>query len=197
MIEKRTMWMVEPCLKMHQVNALYDLEKNEVIAEHYSGDDYEEDDDDWYQVHKGERFFNTESEAREYRTKLIDETREKMKTCKELIEELDNIEEDEDFKFEPKDYLGYYANTSSRHDYYYQQYRKYEKIASLLATIARSRHFNVNARTILIDEVVSVHWYKNKVILVMRGGDTITTNNDEEMAVVETMFGSNRSGMSF
>ena len=196
MIERRTMWLVECSLNMHQVEALYDLKKNEVVCEHYSGDDYD-GDDDWYKVQNGERFFNTEQEAREYRALRIEEAREKMNTCMALIEELDRLEPADDFQFERKDYLGGYATSDGRHGYYYEQYKKYEKEASLLATIARSRHFNANGRTILIDEVIGVRWYKDKATLVLRGGDSITTISKEEFEIVELMFGSNRSGMYY
>ena len=194
MIEKRTMWIVERNLHIHQVDALYDLDKREVIAEHYSGDGC--DDDDWYHALEGERFFNTEQEAREHRAIRIEEAREKMKTCMALIEELDELEPAEDFEFEQKDYLGGYADRGSRHGYYFEMYQKYEKKASLLSSIARSRHFNVNGETVNIDEVVRILWHPdNQASLVLRDGKKIITNNDIEFSIVTEMFGSNRSGM--
>ena len=194
MIEKRTMWLVENSLEIRQVVALYDIEKKEVVCEHYAPEEDEEEDGDWYQVIEGEQFFNTEQEAREHRKIRIEEAREKMKTCLALIHELDKLETADDFMFKKSDYLGNHAEDQSEEEYWRKRREKYEKTSSLFATIARSRHFNVAGQTINIDEVVRVKWHdKESATLVMRDGTNITTYTAAEFDVVEGMFGSNRS----
>lgn len=187
MIEKRTMAVVEKSHRVMPIMAMYDTEKQEVICYKYI------DDDDWYRKFDSERYFNTVQEANEYVAKRQEYLRSKFKEVLEFIDEMDCIDE-EYFKFDPKDYLGKYANRDTS-SWYKDELKECKAKASLLSTIARSRHFNVNGETINIDKVVCVMWHgEYKATLVMSDGHEVKTNSIIEYRVVEEMFGSNRSG---
>jgi hypothetical protein len=112
----------------------------------------------------------------------------------DFIEEMDRIDTDY-FKFKKEDYLGRYAKDDDP-SWVRKERNEYRDEASLLNSIARSRHFNVNGETINIDEVVRVLWHKeSQATLVMRDGHKVMTNNKAEYNVVIDMFGSNRSNM--
>ena len=195
MIEKRTMWLIENSLKMKQIVALFDIAKKQVVCYRYCNDDgtYDEDDD-WMHVFEGETFYNTESDAKEAQQRKYDEAREKMKTCKALIKELDQIGVTDDFDFKPEDYLGHYAHNRKQSEFWSERRRKAEKEASLLTTIARTHFFNVAGQTINLDEVVCIMWHKEEeATLVMRDGTKVKTYTEAEYAVVVDMYGSNRS----
>ena len=195
MIEKRTMWLMESSLNVKQIVALFDMEKKQVVCYQYCNDDGTcDEDDDWMHVYEGETFYNTEADAKEAQQRRYDEAREKMKTCMALIKELDRIEATDDFDFKREDYLGGYAHCGEERDYWTKCRQNAEKEASLLATIARSRHFNVAGQTINLDEVVRIMWHEEgKATLVMRDGTEVKTYTEAEYAVVVDMFGSNRS----
>ena len=195
MIEKRTMWLMENSLKVKQIVALFDIEKKKVVCYQYCNDDGTCDEDyDWTHVFDGETFYNTEADAKEAQQRKYDEAREKMKTCKALIEELDKIEATDDFDFKRKDYLGGYACDVSESDYWSRRRQKAEKEASLLTTIARTHFFNVAGQTINLDEVVRIMWHEEEeATLVMRDGTKVKTYTEAEYAVVVDMYGSNRS----
>ena len=187
MIEKRTMAVVEKSHRVVPIMAMYDTEKQEVICYKYI------DDDDWYRKFDSERYFNTVQEANEYVAKRQEYLRSKFKEVLEFIDEMDCIDE-EYFKFDPKDYLGKYANRDTS-SWYKDELKECKAKSSLLSTIARSRHFNVNGETINIDKVVCVMWHEGyKATLVMSDGHEVKTNSLVEYRVVEEMFGSNRSG---
>ena len=194
MIEKRTMWLIESSLGMKQIVALFDMEKKKVVCYRYCNDDGTcDEDDDWVRVYDGDSFYNTEADAKEAQQRMYDEAREKMKTCRALIKELDLIEPTDDFTFKRDDYLGSYAD-DEEDDYWTKRRRNAEKEASLLTTIARSRFFNVSGQTINLDEVVRVLWHKGEeATLVMRDGTEVKTSTEVEYAVVADMYGDNRS----
>lgn len=195
MIEKRTMWLVENNLgEPLQVVAIYDTEKQEVITDRYTNDDGNEDEsDDWMRVYDGERFFATRQEAEVHRRERISQAREKMNTCRALIEELDRIASQDDFQFEKSDYLGDYA-PEDRKGYWYGEYQEAKDEMSLLCTIARGGYFNVNGETVRLADVSRVLWHDNKkATLVMADGHKVTTYGKTEYQVVVDMFGSNRS----
>ena len=195
MIEKRTMWLMESSLYVKQIVALFDMEKKQVVCYKYVNEDGTTDeDDDWMHVFEGETFYNTEADAKEAQQRKYDEAREKMKTCQELIKELDRIEVTDDFDFKREDYLGSHAHDKSESDYWRKLRNNAEKEASLLASIARSRHFNVAGQTINIDEVVRIMWHEDEeATLIMRDGTKVKTYTKAEYAVVVDMFGINRS----
>ena len=196
MIEKRTMAVVEKSHRVVPIMAMYDTEKQEVICYKYIDDDDEDGDgeNDWYRNFKSERYFNTVQEANEYVAKRQEYLRSKFKEVLEFIEEMDRIAQSY-FKFDPKDYLGRYANRNTDSSWYKDELKEIKAKASLLSTIARSRHFNVNGETINIDKVVCVMWHEEyKATLVMSDGHEVKTNSLIEYRVVEEMFGSNRSG---
>ena len=196
MIEKRTMWLMESSLNVKQIVALFDMEKKQVVCYQYCNDDGTcDEDDDWMHVYEGETFYNTEADAKEAQQRRYDEAREKMKTCKALIKELDLIEATDDFVFQREDYLGCYANNGEESDDYWRKRRqKAEKELSLMTTIARSRFFNVAGQTINLDEVVRILWHKEEeVTLVMRDGTKVKTSTEAEYAVVVDLYGENRS----
>ena len=194
MIEKRTMWLIESSLGMKQIVALFDMEKKKVVCYRYCNDDGTcDEDDDWVRVYDGDSFYNTEADAKEAQQRMYDEAREKMKTCRALIKELDLIEPTDDFTFKRDDYLGSYAD-DEEDDYWTKRRRNAEKEASLLTTISRSRFFNVSGQTINLDEVVRVLWHKGEeATLVMRDGTEVKTSTEVEYAVVADMYGDNRS----
>jgi len=195
MIEKRTMWLMENSLKVAQIVALFDIEKKQVVCYQYCNDDSTcDEDDDWMHVYEGETFYNTEADVKEAQQRKYDEAREKMKTCRALIKELDHIQATDDFNFNREDYLGDYAHYEAEDDYWKKRRKKAEKEASLLTTIARTHFFNVAGQTINLDEVVRILWHKEEeATLVMRDGTRVTTYTEAEYAVVADMYGSNRS----
>ena len=197
MIEKRTMWLIESSLGMKQIVALFDMGKHKVVCYRYCNEDGTcDEDDDWVRVYDGDSFYNTESDAKEAQQRRYDEAREKMKTCKELIKELDRIHSTDDFAFSREDYLGDYAtDEEERDDYWTKRRQKAEKELSLMITIARSRFFNVSGQTINLDEVVRIMWHKEEeATLVMRDGTKVRTSTEAEYAVVVDLYGDNRSG---
>ena len=195
MIEKRTMWLMESSLDVKQIVALFDMEKKQVVCYQYCNDDGTcDEDDDWMHVYEGETFYNTEADAKEAQQRRYDEAREKMKTCKALIEELDRIEPTDDFNFKREDYLDCHADDRSESDYWRNRRQNAEKEASLLTTIARTHFFNVAGQTINLDEVVRIMWHKDEeATLIMRDGTKVKTCTEAEYAVVVDMYGSNRS----
>jgi hypothetical protein len=110
----------------------------------------------------------------------------------EFIDEMDRVDSNY-FKFDKEEYLGDYAKDDTP-NWLRRERDAYRTEASLLNSIARSRHFNVNGETINIDEVVRVMWQEeDKATLVMRDGHEVTTFSEAEHIVVVDMFGSNRS----
>ena len=196
MIEKRTMWLIEGDLDMKQIVALFDMNKHQVVCYRYcNADGTCNDDDDWSRVYDGDSFYNTEADAKEAQQRRYDEAREKMKTCRALIKELDRIESTDDFTFNREDYLGSYAHNGEEEDYWKERRKKAEKELSLMITIARSRFFNVSGQTINLDEVVRIWWHRNEeATLVMRDGTKVKTSTEAEYAVVVDLYGDNRSG---
>ena len=192
MIEKRTMTVVESSHKVAPILAMYDTEKQEVVCYKYAYENEDENDDGWYPKYPREKYFNTTQEAREYIAKRQEYLRGKFNEVLDFIEEMDRIDTDY-FKFKKEDYLGRYAKDDEP-SWLRRERNEYRDEASLLTSIARSRHFNVNGETINIDEVVRVIWYKeSRAVLVMRDGHKVMTNKKAEYNVVIDMFGSNRS----
>jgi hypothetical protein len=194
MIEKRTMTVVESSHKVAPILAMYDTEKQEVVCYKYAYENEDENDDEWFRNYPREKYFNTIQEAREYIAKRQEYLRGKFNEVLDFIEEMDRIDTDY-FKFKKEDYLGRYAKDDDP-SWVRKERNEYRDEASLLTSIARSRHFNVNGETINIDEVVRVLWHKeSQATLVMRDGHKVMTNNKAEYNVVIDMFGSNRSNM--
>lgn len=195
-VEKRTMWLVETGLCLKQVIALYDTEEGKVLVNQYASEDGEEDTE-WFSPYKGEMFFNTESDAREYRQKRYEEVRAKAKACLELVNELRSIESQEDFEWNQEDFLGVFARNRNETDWRRKERERVKEEVSLLASIARSRHFNVNGQTINIDEVGRLEWHSGQTVTLYYCNDIhkVTTRTEAEYNVVVYMFGSNRSGV--
>ena len=193
MIEKRTMAVAESSHKVAPILAMYDTEKQEVVCYRYIYENDDDDDDEWYHKYANEKYFNTLQEAHEYIAKRQKYLRDKFPEVLAFIKEMDQIDTDY-FEFKKEDYLGRYSRYNGDYDWIEKQRDEFRAEASLLNSIARSRHFNVNGETINIDEVVRINWHKdNKATLVMRDGHNVMTNNDAEYTVVVDMFGSNRS----
>ena len=194
MIEKRTMAVVESSHRVKPIMAMYDNEKQEVVCYQYVKENDDEDDcEEWYQNYPFERYFKTLQEANEYVAKRQEYLRSKFSEVLEFIKEMDSAE-GKFFKFDKKEYLGGYAENNNR-DWLKDERDEYKAEASLLCSIARTRHFNINGETINIDEVEYVLWHDdNKATLCMDNGHKVKTYSDVEFKVVEDMFGSNRSG---
>ena len=190
------MWLIESDLDMKQIVALFDMEKKRVVCYRYCNEDGTcNDDDDWFRVYEGDSFYNTEADAKEAQQRKYDEAREKMKTCRALIKELDRIESTDDFTFNREDYLGNWAHDGEEEDYWKERRKMAEEKLSLMTTIARSRFFNVSGQTINLDEVVRILWHKDEeATLVMRDGTKVKTSTEAEYAVVVDLYGDNRSG---
>ena len=194
-VEKRTMWLVERGLCLKQVIALYDCDKGRVLVNQYANEVGEEDTE-WYTPYEGEMFFNTESDAREYRQMRYKEVREKAKACLDLVNELRNIESQDDFEWSREDFLGVFGKDRDEADWRRKQRELANAKVSLLASIARSHHFNVNGHTINIDKVDGLEWHSNRTVTLYSECESlVTTRTDAEYEVVELMFGSNRSGV--
>ena len=190
------MWLVEKGLCLKQVIALYDYDEGKVLVNQYASEDGEEDTE-WYTPLDGEMFFNTESDAREYRQMRYKEVREKAKACLELVNELRHIESQDDFDWNRKDFLGVFARDNGEADWRRKERLRVKEEVSLLASIARSRHFNVNGQTINIDEVGRLEWNSDQTVTLYYCNDIhkVTTRTEAEYNVVVYMFGSNRSGV--
>jgi hypothetical protein len=192
MIEKRTMAVVESSHRVAPILAMYDTEKQEVVCYQYAFENEENNDDEWYHAYENERYFNTLQEANEYVAKRQEYLRSKFSEVMEFIDEMDRVDSNY-FKFDKEEYLGDYAKDDTP-NWLRRERDAYRAEASLLNSIARSRHFNVNGETINIDEVVRVMWHEeDKATLVMRDGHEVTTFIEAEHIVVVDMFGSNRS----
>ena len=83
-LKARSMWLVTDSAEMANVTAYLD-ENNKVVMF------YAKTKGDVYMALDGYRFFDTEKEALEWHEKLILNLRDKMKQCRELIEELDGL----------------------------------------------------------------------------------------------------------
>jgi hypothetical protein len=192
MIEERTMAVAESSHRVAPILAMYDTEKQEVVCYQYAFENEDDNDGEWYHQYPNEKYFNTLQEANEYISKRQEYLRSKFSEVREFIYEMDNVESDY-FKFDKEEYLGRYAKNDTP-NWVKRERDAYRAEASLLNSIARSRHFNVNGETINIDEVVRVMWHKeDKATLVMRGGHEVTTFSEAEYTIVVDMFGSNRS----
>jgi hypothetical protein len=192
MIERRTMAVAKSGHRVAPILAMYDTEKQEVVCYQYAFENEDDNDDEWYHPYPNEKYFNTLQEANEYISKRQEYLRSKFSEVREFIEEMDRIDSDY-FKFKKEDYLGRYANDNTP-NWVRRERDEYRAEASLLASIARSRHFNLNGETINIDEVVRVMWHKeDKATLVMRDGHEVTTFSEAEHTIIVDMFGSNRS----
>jgi hypothetical protein len=194
MIEKRTMAIVESSHRVSPILAIYDTEKQEVVCYRYIKEDDDDDEDyEWYNNSQYDRYFNTLQEAKEYVAKRQEYLRSKFSEVLEFIREMDRVDK-EFFKFDKKEYLGHYVD-SDYNDWMRKQCDKYQAENTILRSIARSRHFNLNGETINIDEVKYVFWHKEKkAMLCMNDGHKVETYSNAEFNVVEDMFGSNRSG---
>ena len=190
------MAVVESSHRVAPILAMYDTEKQEVVCYKYAYENEEDNDDEWYHPYPNEKYLNTLQEANEYVANRQEFLRSKFKEVKAFIEEMDRIDTDY-FKFEKSEYLGRYAEDTTP-EYVRNSRDAYQAEASLLSSIARSRHFNVNGETINIDEVVRIFWHNGKkATLVMRDGHVVTTNSEAEYTIAIDMFGSNRSGMTY
>ena len=186
------MAVVESSHRVAPILAMYDTEKQEVVCYQYAFENEEDNDDEWYHTYKNERYFNTLQEANEYVAKRQEYLRSKFSEVREFIDEMECVDSDY-FKFDKKEYLGRYAKDDTP-NWVRRERDAYRAEASLLASIARSRHFNLNGETINIDEVVRVMWHgEGKATLVMRDGHEVTTFSEAEHTIVVDMFGSNRS----
>lgn len=191
------MAIVEASHKVRTITAIYDTDKKEIICYTYIPEEGENREDyDWYYPRKRERFFDTVQEARLYVEQHQNELRAQFATVKAFLEEM-NCADKEHFGFKEEEYLGEgmtLINKSLGVDYWENEWRNESKKSSLLTSIARSRHFNVNGETINIDLVCRVEWLKdNRAILVMQDGHKVYTYSKTEYNVVVQMFGSNRS----
>ena len=187
------MAVVEASHRVAPIMAMYDTEKREVVCYQYVKENDDEDDEEWYNNSRYDRYFNTLQEANEYVAKRQEYLRSKFSEVLEFIKEMDRA--DKGFlKFDKKEYLGHYAE-DDYNDWIKKQRDEYKAEASLLRSIAKTRHFNINGETINIDDVKYVLWHaKNKATLCMNNGHKVETFSNVEFDVVEDMFGSNRSG---
>lgn len=193
------MAIVETSHEVRTITAIYDTDKKEIICYTYVPEEGENQEDyDWYYPRKRERFFDTVQEARLYVEQHQNELRAQFATVKAFLEEMNCVDK-EYFGFKEEEYLGEgmtLINKSLGVDYWENEWRNESKKASLLTSIARSRHFNVNGETIDIDLVSRVEWLKDKTArLIMQDGHKVYTHGEVEYYVVEQMFGSNRSNM--
>ena len=192
MIEKRIMAVAESSHRVAPILAMYDTEKQEVVCYQYAFENEDDNDGEWYHQYPNEKYFNTLQEANEYISKRQEYLRSKFSEVREFIDEMERVESDY-FKFDKEEYLGKYAKNDTT-SWVKRERDAYRAEASLLNSIARSRHFNLNGETINIDEVVRILWRKeDKATLVMRDGHEVTTSSKVEYTVVVDMFGSNRS----
>ena len=199
MLEKRTMWVVESNLTIHQVIAICDDKEKTTVCYTYSDKDYS---DDWFSLRDHEKTFNTEQEAIEYKHTRAKEIREMAAECKKMVNELEDMKGcdlGDEQELTRKDYFGGLANiVDNNNGYWHDKYYRERDKSSILATAARSRHLNMSAETIDINEVIRVKWISDDIAeLVMRDGHTVSTHSDIEYEIVEYLFGSNRSKMTF
>lgn len=199
MLEKRTMWLVESDLTISQVIAICDDKEKTTVCYTYNN---ENSGEDWFRPRNYEKTFNTEQEAIEYKHTRAKEIRKMAEECQKMVNELEDLmgcDLGDGKDLERKDYLGGLANAINNNDgYWHDMYYREKTRSSLLATAVRSRHLNMSAETIDINEVIRVKWISDDIAeLVMRDGHTVRTHGDTEYGIVEDLFGSNRSKMTF
>ena len=188
------MWIVESSLRVNKVMAIYDLENKKVIGyrDIYEETEMDDEHDVLYPPYPYETFHDTEAQALEYRKNKIDSLPEKMKTCKEIIKELDSVDLS-NLGFKQSDYLGSHAEDEEE-GYWSKQHTKVSRELKKYKQFIQTSFISINARNIKYDEVVRVEWLGEwKARLVTRDGEEVTTSSDGEYEFIADIFGGNRS----
>lgn len=184
-LKARSMWLVTDSAEMANVTAYLD-ENNKVVMF------YARTKGDVYMALDGYRFFDTEKEALEWHEKLILNLRDKMKQCRELIEELDGLHSNKHFSFKKEDYLGMYGKEKSNH--YCEEMRTFMDACHILSLAVGPKVLNINGQTIPLSEVVSVNWHNgHNATLILKNG-SVSTHRYAEYVALEFIYGNNNSG---
>lgn len=206
MIELRNMWIVEINLEIQPIVAIYDLDKNEVVAYRYAskkdfgGFNYDP------KRHKRERYFNTEGEAVDYRNEKVAYLKEMMPKVKEFACDMSCIDNDSEFLPHKNADYGWPDNDDNKYGYY-EDYTNQLNRCRLILSAWRTGMLNLNAETVRISDVKRIEWNEHRwkgeddytnsfktATLHLADGRTITTHKKFEHAAVEDIFGGNFSG---
>lgn len=202
----KKMWLVEASLKIKEIVAMYDEVKDIVICyvyKEYFDEENPQNICEWYSPYEHETFYKTEGAAIDYRNSMREELKEMMPKVKAFIKRMDNVESNEDFKFEKRDYLGDYAESSS--SFYERQYDELKAKYRRVMLVVKNGMMNINADTFKVSEVVRVEWNNIKFMkdgkqktreaatVVLKDGRKVRTRLESEYEVVQAFFGENMS----
>lgn len=200
------MWLVEACLAIKEIIAMYDEVKDIVYCYVYKEDFNEESPKsigEWYTPYDHETFYKTYGEAIDYRNAKREEFKEMMPKVKAFIKRMDKVESTDDFEFEKEDYLGDYA--SEQRSWWEHRYDELEKQYRRIMLVVKNGMMNINANTFKLSEVERVEWNNVKYMkddkkrtkaaatVVLKDGRKIRTRQEEEYTVVQAFFGENLS----
>lgn len=194
----KDMWRVTESHRIAPITSIVNEETNSIITfqkKPNKDEDPDDYDDEWYLPQDYNKYFDTEGQCIDYineRRKFLRESMPKVKAIIDELEELDSS--NEDFKFSREDYLPDYLCTT-REDYYRSQFYWQEKLNKLLKTALTNGVLNINAETVRICDVCGVQWHNdNRVTIVTRDGNHVTSFSEQEYELVKTVFGYNSSG---
>ena len=206
MIEQRNMWVVESNLEIQPIVAIYDLDKNEVVAYRYASKEYFGGFNNDPKRYKRERYFNTEGEAVDYRNERVAYLKEMMPKVKEFARDMSCISNDNEFLPHKNNDYGW-PDDDDNGGGYYQDYRNQLYRCDLILTAWRTGMLNLNAETVRISDVKRIEWNEHRwkdeddytdsfktATLHLADGRTITTRKGFEYLAVENIFGENFSG---
>lgn len=188
MIEKKKMWELDRYMGLYETVAI--VEDGKVLV---SGEN------DFLSVPFGSKFYDTREDAEKARLEKAAYIKDMIPKVRKFIEYMSLISPDKCVvKFERKDYLGNYAERSS----YLQELNDEQKYSRKLETFIRSRMVNIGGCMIPFDKVMSIEWHAEdddveeyeddgwKAILET-AEDKYETENEIEVRLVKTLFGSN------
>ena len=188
--ESKEMWLVEYDLSLHQVCAFTDPETEEVVVYKYVND--KNRDEGFYGPESHERLFPGREQAEKFIAERMDYLKTEGGEVSEYLDLLSILPEDRrpvDLqKLLPSEYRQSTKALSDRVD-------KLRMTVRLLHDYVRHGVLNIGPYTFLRNQVVRVIWRQEyKATLILSDGSTVTTSTDVEFDIVESVFGSNKSG---
>lgn len=186
----KSQFVVYPSLDIRQVTAVYEEGKDFPVCFFLL------DEKDWFNASAEQKFFDTEEEAKQYAESRFQAISLKAREVREFIEFMKGYyPENEAFEISKEDYLGDYDCSS---DYYKQRYEVLCDEINLLKTFIRYHFLNINSHSISVAEVSGIRWFnQNHAEICYGDGKAVMTRTEAEYSLIETVFGSNFSGLVF
>ncbi|MBQ8049674.1 MAG: hypothetical protein IJ271_08475 [Bacteroidales bacterium] len=205
----RRLWAVKSDMNIKEVVALCESDDESTVRKFINAKSYDESKKPWvkhwFSPNTFDRFFATEDDAVNYRNAERERLQEMMPKVSEFILHMNDIEPSDDWKFERKDYLRWYADSNDDGDYY-DDYRDELAKNKLLIGVVRRGMLNINAESVSINDVVAIRWNeerckgkdaKKTATLILSGQREVTTRTEVEYDCIRDIFGDNYSEQVF